>query len=116
MTDVFVRDYLSRLQMVHSALDIEGTARSIDMIQTAWESGRQIITMGNGGSALTALHYINDWNKAVFLALGPGIRPGEVKARLEDIAPTVLHALGVEASRDYDGERLPIFDGDSNRE
>ena len=31
------------------------------------------------------------------------------RARLEDVAPTVLHALGVESPPDYDGEILPIF-------
>jgi hypothetical protein len=32
-----------------------------------------------------------------------------VQAGLENIAPTVLHALGVEPAPDYDGKVLPIF-------
>ena len=92
MTSSFVRDYLSRLQTVLRELDYERTARSIEMIQDAWESGRQIITLGNGGSALTALHYINDWNKSVFLASNRPFRgrclcenPGLVMAYANDI-------------------------------
>ena len=54
-------------------------------------------------------HSSDHWNESIFLALGRGIRPGEVKARLEDIAPTVLHYLGVNIPQDYDGVILPIF-------
>ncbi len=54
-------------------------------------------------------HSSDHWNESVFLALGERVRPGEVKARLEDIAPTVLYALGVEVRDDYDGKALPIF-------
>jgi len=54
-------------------------------------------------------HSSDHWNESVFLALGERVRPGEVKARLEDIAPTVLYALGVEVREDYDGKALPIF-------
>jgi predicted AlkP superfamily phosphohydrolase/phosphomutase len=49
------------------------------------------------------------FNESVLLAIGKGIKPGEVQSQLEDIAPTVLHALGVEVSSDYDGKVLPIF-------
>jgi hypothetical protein len=38
------------------------------------------------------------------------VRPGEVSARLEDVAPTVLHALGVEPPAGLDGKVLPIFE------
>jgi len=66
-----------------------------------------------GGGKLVApgpLNHSSDhWNESMFLALGPGIRAGEVRARLEDVAPTVLHALGVELPPDYDGKVLPIF-------
>jgi bisphosphoglycerate-independent phosphoglycerate mutase (AlkP superfamily) len=43
------------------------------------------------------------------LASGKGIRPGEVEARLEDIAPTVLDYFAVKVPPDYDGVSLPIF-------
>jgi D-sedoheptulose 7-phosphate isomerase len=37
------------------------------VVREAWQRGAQIITLGNGGSALTAQHYIADWNKSAFL-------------------------------------------------
>jgi predicted AlkP superfamily phosphohydrolase/phosphomutase len=49
------------------------------------------------------------WNQSVFLALGNGIGRVEVKARMEDIAPTILYALGTELPKECDGRVLPIF-------
>ncbi len=53
-------------------------------------------------------HSSDHWNQSVLLALGAGVRPGELSATLEDIAPTVLHALGVSAPPDLDGKVLPL--------
>ena len=47
--------------------------------------------------------------ESFFLALGEGVRSGEIEARLEDVAPTVMRALGVPPAPDYDGRVLPIF-------
>lgn len=38
---------------------------SIKAIRDAWQRDAQIITCGNGGSALIAQHYITDWNKFI---------------------------------------------------
>jgi predicted AlkP superfamily phosphohydrolase/phosphomutase len=54
-------------------------------------------------------HSSDHWNESMFLASAKGIRPGEVKARLEDIAPTVLDYFAVNVPPDYDGVSLPIF-------
>src|SRR5690606_27053517 len=51
-------------------MDVEQIDRAIGVIETAWKSGQQIICLGNGGSALTALHYVTDWNKSIYLATG----------------------------------------------
>ena len=77
-----------------------------------WEgySGESGIT--GGGKLVSpspANHSSDHWNESMLLALGPGIRAGEVQAGLENIAPTVLHALRVEPAPDYDGKVLPIF-------
>ena len=56
-----------------------------------------------------ANHSSDHWDQSFLLAGGEGIRPGNVEARLEDIAPTVVHALGQEVPSDYDGHILPIF-------
>jgi len=65
-----------------------------------------------GGSLVTKSprnHSSDHCNESVFFALGAGIKPGQVDAGLEDIAPTVLCALDVEVPDDYDGKILPIF-------
>jgi predicted AlkP superfamily phosphohydrolase/phosphomutase len=49
------------------------------------------------------------WNESAFLALGSDVGPGELTAALEDIAPTVLHALGVPIPAGLDGTVLPLW-------
>ena len=61
-------EYLARLSNLLTTLDNDAVDEGIAMIQRAWDEGRQIITLGNGGSAMTALHFITDWNKAGYLA------------------------------------------------
>jgi D-sedoheptulose 7-phosphate isomerase len=66
--------YLAKLNSLLSALDTAQIDNAVKVIADAWQAGRQIITLGNGGSSLTALHFINDWNKSVFLASGKPFR------------------------------------------
>lgn len=62
--------YTQRLSQVLSKLDFAAIDGAVDLIEKAWRSGKQIIALGNGGSSLTALHFVNDWNKSVFLSSG----------------------------------------------
>ena len=64
------KDYCTRLVSLLERLDYKSIDTAIDLIEHTWKSGKQIITLGNGGSALTALHFINDWNKSIFLSSG----------------------------------------------
>ncbi len=66
----FAEGYLTRLTETVRLLDIAQMDRALDIIKTAWENGNQVICFGNGGSALTAQHYVNDWNKSIYLATG----------------------------------------------
>ena len=59
--------YLAKLSKLLSELDSENIDSAVALIGDAWKNGRQIITLGNGGSSLTALHFINDWNKSIFM-------------------------------------------------
>ena len=61
-------------QKLISELDRDQIDNAIGVIARAWQSGRQIITLGNGGSSLTALHFVNDWNKSIYLATGVPFR------------------------------------------
>ena len=50
-----------------SNLDLDEWSAAIKVVESAWKDKKKIITCGNGGSALTALHFIADWNKSVFI-------------------------------------------------
>jgi D-sedoheptulose 7-phosphate isomerase len=67
-------EYLERLTSVLAAVDVDALEDGVRLIDEAWRRGAQIITLGNGGSAMTALHYITDWNKSLFLASGRSFR------------------------------------------
>lgn len=62
--------YLERLAAVLGALDRDAIDQGIAMIEAAWKRGAQIITLGNGGSSMTALHYCTDWSKMIPMASG----------------------------------------------
>ena len=66
--------YTERLSHVLKQLDHAAIDRAVALIESAWKAGKQIITLGNGGSSLTALHYINDWNKSIYLSHGVPFR------------------------------------------
>jgi predicted AlkP superfamily phosphohydrolase/phosphomutase len=73
-------------------------------------SGQASIGASRGVVAPSPPHHSSEHCKeSLVLALGEGVRPGEIEARLQDVAPTVLHALGVPAPPDYEGRVLPIF-------
>ncbi len=67
-------NYFTRLSKVLEVIDRHQVDAAIALIADAWQAGRQIITLGNGGSSLTALHFVNDWNKSIFMASGRPFR------------------------------------------
>ena len=66
--------YLSRLTKQLDLLDTTQVDNAVKVIADAWQADRQIITLGNGGSSMTALHFINDWNKSIFMSTGKPFR------------------------------------------
>lgn len=66
--------YLEAHRRLGEQLDTQSIERAIDLIRTTSESGRKVITCGNGGSASTSSHYITDWNKMVNLHTGKMFR------------------------------------------
>lgn len=62
--------YTKKLAQLLSRLDFAAIDAGVDLIEKAWRDGKQIIALGNGGSSLTALHFINDWNKGIYLSHG----------------------------------------------
>lgn len=75
MTTPFtVENYFSARAKVARSLDPVAFQAGIDLIRAKFDTGKKIITCGNGGSASTASHYITDWNKMVNLATGRKFR------------------------------------------
>jgi D-sedoheptulose 7-phosphate isomerase len=66
--------YLTRLAALLEAFERAQVDEAVQAIAEAWQAGRQIITLGNGGSSMTALHFINDWNKSIYMATGKPFR------------------------------------------
>ncbi len=67
-------EYIGRLTTVLAEMDAASMDEGIKLIERVWERGGQIITLGNGGSAMTALHFITDWNKSVYMSSGRPFR------------------------------------------
>ena len=66
MTSEFtVQGYFEAQQRLMSQIDLGAIERAIDLIRNVGDSGKKVITCGNGGSASTASHYITDWNKMI---------------------------------------------------
>jgi len=69
-----VSTYLQQLSRVIGMVDLASVEQAIRLIRETWERKQKIIVCGNGGSALTASHYVQDWNKMVYLATGKPFR------------------------------------------
>jgi D-sedoheptulose 7-phosphate isomerase len=55
--------YLTELEHVIHALSREEVRAAADALMKAWRAGKQVFIIGNGGSAATASHMMNDLNK-----------------------------------------------------
>ncbi|MEW5868437.1 MAG: SIS domain-containing protein [Chloroflexota bacterium] len=58
-----VDDYLKRLAETLERISRQQVWQVIDALFQAWQAGRRIYILGNGGSAATASHMANDLNK-----------------------------------------------------
>jgi D-sedoheptulose 7-phosphate isomerase len=62
--------YFKKLRALLSTIDQDQIDAAVQVVYEAWQRGSQVITLGNGGSSMTALHFITDWNKSVFMSSG----------------------------------------------
>src|SRR5690348_6696207 len=92
LRSAYCRPYLGRLTEVLGALDAASVDEAIALIRTVWERGGQIITLGNGGSAMTALHFATDWSKGIFMATG---RPFRARSLLDNMGVITAYANDV---------------------
>ena len=66
--------YLAAHADLAQRLDARAFQAGIDVVNGAFEAGRQIILCGNGGSAYAASHFVADWNKMISRATGRKFR------------------------------------------
>ena len=69
-----IEQYINQHAIAFKAMDNAAIRRAINLVVSAIEANKKIITCGNGGSASTASHYIMDWNKMYNLATGKKFR------------------------------------------
>ena len=60
-----IQKYLSLEISVLEKLDIRAISTVMNAIEAARRRGATVYTMGNGGSAATASHFVNDFNKGL---------------------------------------------------
>ena len=63
-----VSNYFREHQKLFDKVNVQDIEKAIILIKDKFNNGKKIITCGNGGSALTASHYITDWNKMINIA------------------------------------------------
>ena len=59
-----VGEYVASLTAYIDRLDVDALLRIVDRLRTARDAGAQVFIAGNGGSAATATHWVNDLGKA----------------------------------------------------
>jgi D-sedoheptulose 7-phosphate isomerase len=59
--------YLNNLSKAISEIDCNSIQKLISLVNKSRKNNKKILTIGNGGSALTAQHFITDWNKFINL-------------------------------------------------
>jgi len=120
MTNFSVSSYIKAHQLLSKKIESDQFDTGIEFIRHAFESGRKIITCGNGGSASTASHYITDWNKMITLATGKKFRGvslcdniGLITAYGNDINFSEVFAGQIDALMD-EGDLLVAVSGSGN--
>ena len=63
----FASKYISENIKILQGLDPDQIAAAVQLVVQAGESGNRIYAIGNGGSASTASHFVNDMGKGASL-------------------------------------------------
>jgi len=79
-SQVFFRDYATRLQATLEAADLAPVGTLAEAMLEAWRAGRSVYLCGNGGSAGNAIHLVNDLIYGAVQGRGPGVRAHALSA------------------------------------
>jgi D-sedoheptulose 7-phosphate isomerase len=69
-----IRGYLNEVSGLVAELPVERIAAIVDRLIRAYDDGKQLLLLGNGGSAATASHLMNDFQKCIYLTGGKPFR------------------------------------------
>jgi D-sedoheptulose 7-phosphate isomerase len=98
--------YLDRLSTALALIDRTTLDNAISVIHAAWQRGSQIITCGNGGSAMTALHFVTDWGKLVPMTTGRVLR---ARSLLDNVGLLTAYANDVSYADVFSGQLQNIL-------
>jgi D-sedoheptulose 7-phosphate isomerase len=65
-----IRAYLDDVSRLVAELPAERIGAIVDRLLKAYDDGKQLLLLGNGGSASTASHLMNDFQKCIYLTGG----------------------------------------------
>lgn len=66
--------YLQDVGRLVAGLPVAQLKHLVDRLLAAYDEGRQVFLLGNGGSASTCSHIVNDFQKCIYLAGGKTFR------------------------------------------
>jgi len=81
--DLLAAGYLADLQGCLARLDLQALMRIVNRLRVVRDSGRTVFVAGNGGSAATASHWVNDLAKATVRS---GQRPFRVIGLVDNVS------------------------------
>lgn len=117
-----VKDYIYELSHALKQIPVDSIELAIDEIGKVVQNGNAIFTCGNGGSALTASHFVTDWSKMSWTNKGKPFRAyclsdniGMLTAYSNDISYADVFA---ENLKNYasPGDMLIVVSGSGNSE
>jgi D-sedoheptulose 7-phosphate isomerase len=97
----YIRDYFDKLHEGLVNMDEEKIDEVVQILFDAWKTGKQVIVMGNGGSAATASHIACDFGKGIIKGqdeYDPNLKRMKVISLGDNLA--TLTALGNDLSYD----------------
>jgi D-sedoheptulose 7-phosphate isomerase len=66
----YIGDYFEGVKRLMDAVQEAQVERLVGALEEAWREGRRVLLMGNGGSAASASHIVNDLQKCIHLESG----------------------------------------------
>lgn len=84
----FIDQFLSEMKSIVDKLDRDKIDQIIDAMYETWKNGKRMYLMGNGGSASTASHLVNDFGKCT-------VMPGKKRFKVVGLTdnPALITAL-----------------------